>query len=175
LRNYEIAVIISADLDDKSLVGMKETIKDWIVSTGGEVSLVDDRGRRKLAYNINKKREGHYISWYAILSPPGPSEVERQMRLNENILRFMVIKSDIPTQTNEKILLDESDSNVVETIASTGISEEITDDDKVVEVSDSNVVETIASTGISEEITDDDKVVEVDEVSGKEHKEESGQ
>ena len=148
MRNYEIAVIISADLDDKSLVGMKETIKDWIVSTGGEVSLVDDRGRRKLAYNINKKREGHYISWYAILSPPGPSEVERQMRLNDNILRFMVIKSDTPTQTNEKPLLDESDSNVIETVA---------------------------STGISEEITDGDKVVEVDEISGKEHEEESGQ
>ena len=60
----------------------------------------------------------------------------------------MIIKSDIPTQTNEKPLIDESDSNVVETIA---------------------------STGISEEITDGDKVVEVDEISGKEHEEESGQ
>lgn len=148
LNNYEIAVIISTELDDKSLVDMKETIKDWIVSSGGEVALVDDRGRRKLAYNINKKREGHYVSWYAILPSSGPSEVERQMRLNENILRFMVIKSDIPTQTNEEPLSVEADSNVVETVP---------------------------STGISEEITDGDKVVEVDEVSDKEHEEESGQ
>ena len=148
MRNYEIAVIISTELDDKSLVDMKETIKDWIVSSGGEVALVDDRGRRKLAYNINKKREGHYISMYAILPSSGPSEVERQMRLNENILRFMVIKSDIPTQTNEEPLSVEADSNVVETVP---------------------------STGISEEITDGDKVVEVDEVSDKELEEESGQ
>jgi len=149
VRNYEIAVIISPDLNDQSLVDLKETIKDWIISSGGEVALVDDRGQRKMAYQIEKKREGHYISWYSSLLPSGPSEVERQMRLNENILRFMIIKSDIPVEPNEKSMSVESDSNVAETAASIGISEEITEGDKVTEV-------------------------EVDEVSGEEQEEESG-
>ena len=149
MRNYEIAVIIRPDLENKSLVDMKETIKDWIASSGGEVSLVDDMGRRKLAYQIKKKREGHYISWYASLLPSGPSEVETEMRLNENILRFMVIKSDIPVQSNEKSSPVEADSNIAEAIESIGISEEITESDKVTEL-------------------------EVDEVSGEEHEEESG-
>ena len=149
MRNYEIAVIIRPDLENQSLVDMKETIKDWIASSGGEVSLVDDMGRRKLAYQIKKKREGHYISWYASLLPSGPSEVETEMRLNENILRFMVIKSDIPVQSNEKSSPVEADSNVAEAIESIGISEEITESDKVTKL-------------------------EVDEDSGKEHEEESG-
>ena len=100
VRNYEIAVILSPDLDEKSLPDMKETIKDWISSSGGEIVLTDDIGKRKLAYQIKKKREGYYISWYASLLPSGPSAIEHQMRLNENILRFMVIKSDVPVHVD---------------------------------------------------------------------------
>ena len=77
---------------------MKETIKGWVSSSGGEIVLTDERGMRKMAYHIKKKREGYYISWYARLSPSGPAELEQQMRLNENILRFMIIKSDVPVQ-----------------------------------------------------------------------------
>ena len=127
MRNYEIAVILSPDLDDKSLLDMKETIKDWISSSGGEIVLTDDRGKRKLAYQIKKKREGYYISWYASLLPSGPSAIEQQMRLNENILRFMVIKSDVPVQVDEKSHPVDTDSNVVEPVVSVETSEEITE------------------------------------------------
>ncbi|MBO36257.1 MAG: 30S ribosomal protein S6 [Anaerolineaceae bacterium] len=127
VRNYEIAVILSPDLDDKSLPDMKETIKDWISSSGGEIVLTDDRGQRKLAYLIKKKREGYYISWYASLLPSGPSAIEQNMRLNENILRFMVIKSDVPVQVDEKSLPVDADSNVAEPVVSIETSEEITE------------------------------------------------
>ena len=135
LKNYEIAVILSPDLDDKSLPDMKETIKGWVSSSGGEIVLTDERGMRKMAYHIKKKREGYYISWYASLSPSGPAELEQQMRLNENILRFMIIKSDVPVQVEEKPSSIDSDSNVAEPIASTSTLEESTESDEVSDTS----------------------------------------
>ena len=135
LKNYEIAVILSPDLDDKSLPDMKETIKGWVSSSGGEIVLTDERGMRKMAYHIKKKREGYYISWYASLSPSGPAELEQQMRLNENILRFMIIKSDVPVQVEEKSSSIDSDSNVAEPIASTSTLEESTESDEVSDTS----------------------------------------
>ena len=131
LKNYEIAVILSPDLDDKSLPAMQETIQGWISSSGGEIVLTDDRGLRKMAYHIKKKREGHYISWYASLSPSGPDEVEQQLRLNENILRFMIIKSDVPVQVEQKSPSTDSYSNVSESVPSTSTLEEITESDQV--------------------------------------------
>ena len=130
LRNYEIAVILSPDLDDKSLPDMKDAIKDWISSSGGEIVLTDDRGKRKLAYQIKKKREGHYLSLYASLLPSGPSALEQQMRLNEDILRFMIIKADVPVQVDEKSLSVDSYSNVAEPVVSIETSEEITEGDE---------------------------------------------
>ena len=130
VRNYEIAVILSPDLDEKSLPDMKETIKDWISSSGGEIVLTDDIGKRKLAYQIKKKREGYYISWYASLLPSGPSAIEQQMRLNENILRFMVIKSDVPVQVDENVLPVDADGNLDEPGVAIETSEEITEGDE---------------------------------------------
>ena len=88
-----------------------------------------------MAYHIKKKREGYYISWYASLSPSGPAELEQQMRLNENILRFMIIKSDVPVQVEEKSSSIDSDSNVAEPIASTSTLEESTESDEVSDTS----------------------------------------
>ena len=135
MKIYEIAVILSPDLDDKSLPDMKETIKGWVSSSGGEIVLTDERGMRKMAYHIKNKREGYYISWYASLSPSGPAELEQQMRLNENILRFMIIKSDVPVQVEEKSSSIDSDSNVAEPIASTSTLEESTESDEVSDTS----------------------------------------
>ena len=67
------------------------------------------------------------MSWYASLLPSGPSAIEQQLRLNENILRFMVIKSDVPMQVDEKPLPVDADRNVAEPVVSIEIPEEITE------------------------------------------------
>ena len=67
--------------------------------------------------------------------PSGPSAIEQQMRLNENILRFMVIKSDVPVQVDEKLLPVDTDGNVDEPVESIETSEDITEGNEGTDVS----------------------------------------
>lgn len=104
MRYYEIATILKLDLDESSLSGITEKIESWIADAGGDVAARDNWGRRKLAYPINKQYEGHYVFWHASLPTTAVAELERQMRLNEEILRFMVIRTEIlPAKETEML------------------------------------------------------------------------
>ncbi|MGD8552568.1 MAG: 30S ribosomal protein S6 [Anaerolineales bacterium] len=90
MRNYEIAYIADSDLDDSSLAELEEKVKGWVEANGGKVSDVDRWGKRWLAYPIQKKNDGFYFFVKAEMPANAPVEVERNLRLNEQILRFMV-------------------------------------------------------------------------------------
>lgn len=94
MRPYEVVVIIRADLSDEDLATQIETIQDWITSKGGSISKVDPWGRRHLAYPIAKQRDGYYLLINAELPAAAPSEIERNLRLSENVLRFLVTRGD---------------------------------------------------------------------------------
>ena len=107
MRDYEIATILNLDLDESGLAALTEAIEGWIVAAGGEVAVVDNWGRRKLAYPIMKRQEGHYVFWYAGLPPTAPAELERQMSLNEDVLRFMVTRAESPPPPQEEKVIEE--------------------------------------------------------------------
>ena len=107
MRDYEIASILSLNLDESGLAALTERIASWIAAAGGEVASVDNWGRRKLAYPIKKQREGHYVFWSASLPPAAPAEIERQMRLNEDVLRFMVVRAELPPPPEEEEVHEE--------------------------------------------------------------------
>ena len=107
MRDYEIASILSVELDESGLAALTERIASWITAAGGEVASVDNWGRRKLAYPIKKQREGHYVFWSASLPPAAPAEIERQMRLNEDVLRFMVVRAELPPPPEEEEVHEE--------------------------------------------------------------------
>lgn len=90
MRNYEIAYIADSDLDDSSLTELEDKVKGWVEASGGTISEVDRWGKRWLAYPINKKNDGFYFFVQAEMPPNAPVEVERNLRLNEQILRFML-------------------------------------------------------------------------------------
>jgi small subunit ribosomal protein S6 len=94
MRNYEIMFIAHPDLDDASLNTLLEKAKGWVTSTGGQVTQVDLWGRRRLAYPIRKQSEGQYILMQTQMPPAGTSEVERNMRLTEQVMRFQVVRTD---------------------------------------------------------------------------------
>jgi small subunit ribosomal protein S6 len=90
MRNYELAYIADPDLDETSLTALDEKIKGWVEAAGGSVVKVDRWGKRRLAYTIKKRRDGHYVFVQVALPSQAGAVVERNLRLTEQILRFMI-------------------------------------------------------------------------------------
>lgn len=90
MRNYEVGFIADADLDPEGIEELEGKVKSWIEAAGGKPGKVDSWGKRKMAYEIQKKNEGYYTFIDAEMPPQAPAAVEREMRLSEQILRFVV-------------------------------------------------------------------------------------
>ena len=90
MRNYEIAYIADPELDEQALQALEEKVKGVVESSNGQVTKVDRWGRRRLAYPILKKTDGYYVFIEAEMPPQAGKAVERDLRFNEQVLRFMI-------------------------------------------------------------------------------------
>ena len=90
MRPYEVAFIIHPDLDETAFKEMLDRIQEWIKSAGGKVLLVDLWGKKKLAYEIRKQSEGQYVFLETEMPPAFCSELERNLGLQESVLRYMI-------------------------------------------------------------------------------------
>ena len=90
MRNYEVAYIADPDLDEQAQAALDERVAGWISSSGGTLQQVDRWGKRRMAYPIRKRLDGIYIFVQAQLPAPAAAQIEREMRLQESILRFMI-------------------------------------------------------------------------------------
>lgn len=93
---YETTVIFDGNLDDENTQSAIEKVKQLITSLGGNIKNITDNGRRKLAYKIGKHTIGYYIHIEFTAPPTMLAELERQYRLNEQIIRFLTIILDKP-------------------------------------------------------------------------------
>jgi small subunit ribosomal protein S6 len=100
MRNYEVAFIVHPDLDETAFNEVQERVKSWITDAGGEVTKVDLWGKKKLAYEIRKQTEGQYILFETKMPPSFCAELERNLQLQESILRYMVTRPAETVQTN---------------------------------------------------------------------------
>jgi small subunit ribosomal protein S6 len=94
MRNYELAFVVDPEVEDSSLPEIEEKVKGWVEASGGVISHVDRWGKRRLAYPIEKKNEGYYFILQLELPPRAGVEIEREMRLSEQILRYMITSVD---------------------------------------------------------------------------------
>lgn len=94
MRNYEVAFIAQPDLDEGALNTLLDKAKGWIAAAGGQVTNVDLWGRRKLAYPIRKQTEGLYVFIQTQMTATATHEIERSLRLTEQVIRFMIIRTD---------------------------------------------------------------------------------
>ena len=92
MKNYELMAIFKPSLDSEELDKIVEKITKEVKSYKGSVSSVDKMGRKKLAYDVQGYRDGYFTTM--IISIPGESVVEfkRNLKLNENVLRFMFME-----------------------------------------------------------------------------------
>lgn len=94
MNQYEVLYVIDASLDDEAVHAAVEKFKGIAESNGAEVSAVDEWGKRKLAYAINYKTEGYYVLMTFSSAPEFPKELERNMRNDEQIIRYMVTRKE---------------------------------------------------------------------------------
>ena len=90
MRNYELAYIADPDLDEESLSELMEKVTGWVKTAGGQVLSTDNWQKRRLAYPINKQDEGYYVFLQVEMPPDAGQALERDLRINEQILRFMI-------------------------------------------------------------------------------------
>jgi small subunit ribosomal protein S6 len=94
MHPYELMVIVNPEVEDRTVQPMIEKFLGVITTGGGTVDNVDYWGRRRLAYEIQKKSEGIYTIVNFTADPATTQELERQLRLSESIMRTKVLRAD---------------------------------------------------------------------------------
>jgi len=95
VNKYELGVIVSVKLEDEAQKAEFERVEGLITRFGGTIEKIDNWGRRKLAYPIQKQTDGVY-SFITFESDSGvPAEIESRLRILENVLRFLIIRIDV--------------------------------------------------------------------------------
>lgn len=91
MRKYELIFIIQSELDETAIEAIIEKVKGWITEAGGAIDKVENWGKRRMAYVINKRRDGHYVYIELQMPPTYSSELERNIRFLESVMRFSLI------------------------------------------------------------------------------------
>ena len=93
-RSYEIMFIVRPDVDDAELDKLVETFSGYVTGGGGAVKSTEKMGRRRLAYTVRRFNDGFYI--LLIVEAPASliSEVERRLRVNEQVIKFITVRTD---------------------------------------------------------------------------------
>jgi small subunit ribosomal protein S6 len=94
MRKYEVMVILDPSLDDRTIAPSLDTFLSVIKKSGGTVDKVDIWGRRRLSFEINKHAEGIYAVIDLQSEPSAVLELDRQLNLNESVLRTKVLRPD---------------------------------------------------------------------------------
>ena len=93
-NKYELAVVVSAKLEDDARTATVEKVKEYITRFGGTITNVDEWGKKKLAYDIQKMSEGFYYFIQFDAEATCPAELERHVRIMENVLRYLCVRQD---------------------------------------------------------------------------------
>ena len=94
MNKYELAVVLTTKIEDEERAASIEKIKEVIARFGGVVTNVDEWGKKRLAYEIQKMREGYYYFIQFDASAECPAEIERRVRIMEPVMRYLCVKQD---------------------------------------------------------------------------------
>lgn len=94
MRNYELTVVIPSDVSDDDVPNVLNTVQGWIEAEGGKIVETKPWGRRKLAYAIADYTEGTYVLLHVDMEAKGLVEVERNLKLSPQIIRYLLIKAE---------------------------------------------------------------------------------
>ena len=94
-RKYELALVLNGKLEDEAKNAALEKVQGYITRFGGTVTNVDDWGRKRFAYEIQKQKEGfYYFIKFETDNRDCPNEVESHIRIMETVFRYLVVKQE---------------------------------------------------------------------------------
>ncbi|MBP9663183.1 MAG: 30S ribosomal protein S6 [Pyrinomonadaceae bacterium] len=103
MRTYEVMYVVDPDTAADKIEKLNDAVGKVIAKEGGEVVRMDDIGMKPLAYPIQKKTEGHYVLFVVNGSGQEIAELERRMRVNDMIMRYITVRVDEDRKKAEKV------------------------------------------------------------------------
>mgnify|MGYP004445365329 FL=1 len=94
MNKYELALVVNAKLEDEERVAVVEKAKGYITRYNGVITEVEEWGKKRLAYEIQHYREGFYYFIQFEADAAYPAEVERHIRIVDNVLRYLIVRKD---------------------------------------------------------------------------------
>lgn len=94
MNKYELAVVVNAKLEDEERAAVIDNCKALIERFGGTITNVDDWGKKRLAYEVQKMKEGFYYFIQFDAESTVPAEIESRIRIMDNVIRFLCVKQE---------------------------------------------------------------------------------
>ncbi|MCD8510950.1 MAG: 30S ribosomal protein S6 [Bacillus sp. (in: Bacteria)] len=94
MRKYEIMYIVRPNLEEAATKEVVERFNKVLTDNGAELENVEEKGKRRLAYEINDFREGYYVLLHVMAPSAAIDEFNRLIKINENVLRTLVVKDE---------------------------------------------------------------------------------
>lgn len=96
MRDYELVLVVDSELSADKQKQLLTKIEKIIADLKGKVSQKQDWGKKALAYPIKKRNQGIYFLWFVQLPTEAPGKLEAKFRLEESLLRFLLVRSEVP-------------------------------------------------------------------------------
>ncbi|MCI8991862.1 MAG: 30S ribosomal protein S6 [Eubacterium sp.] len=94
MNKYELGLVVNAKIEDDERAAVVEKAKEYITRAGGSITNIDEWGKKRLAYEIQKMREGFYYFIQFDAESTAPAQIEENVRIMDNILRFLCVRQD---------------------------------------------------------------------------------
>jgi small subunit ribosomal protein S6 len=94
MNKYELCVVLSAKIEDDERAATLEKVQKYITRFGGTVTNIEEWGKKRLAYEIQKMKEAYYYFVQFDAQASAPVEIENRVRIMENVIRFLCVRAD---------------------------------------------------------------------------------
>ena len=94
MNKYELAVVVSANIEDEERAAVVDKCKTLIERFGGTITEVDDWGKKRLAYEVQKMKEAFYYFIRFDAESTVPAEIESRVRIMDNVVRYLIVRQD---------------------------------------------------------------------------------
>lgn len=94
MNKYELAVVVSANIEDEERAAVVDKCKALIERFGGTITEVDDWGKKRLAYEVQKMKEAFYYFIQFDAETTAPAEIESRVRIMDNVIRYLIVKQE---------------------------------------------------------------------------------